>query len=150
MENMHAAGHQHTMDASMQHSTTFHLVGGHGNIPGHNHGEGISGHAHHAMMLQDFKHRFYISLLLTLPILLLSPMIQNLLGFSLSIPAGKYILFAFATVLFIYGGKPFLTDAVGELKQKSPAMMTLIAFAISISYLYSTLTVFFITGTAFF
>ncbi len=119
-------------------------------MTGHNHGESMSGHTHHAMMVRDFKHRFYISLLLTLPILLLSPMIQSLLGFSLSIPAGKYLLFTFATVLFFYGGKPFLTGAAGELKQKSPAMMTLIAFAISISYLYSILTVFFIAGTDFF
>lgn len=111
---------------------------------------GSNHHDHHAMMVEDFKKRFYISLILTLPILLLSPMIQMFMGVDWRFPGDTYILFGLSTILFIYGGKPFLTGAVDEFKQKSPAMMMLIALAISVSYLYSVLTVFVLQGSDFF
>ncbi len=112
----------------------------------HNH----QGHDHHAMMVQDFKRRFFISLALTVPILLLSPMIHSLMGVDWTFPGSSYILFALSTVLFFYGGKPFLTGARDELKERTPAMMTLIAFAITIAYLYSSAATFFLEGTDFF
>jgi Cu2+-exporting ATPase len=102
------------------------------------------------MMARDFKRRFYISLILTVPILLLSPMIQSFFNLDIRFLGANYILLALSTVLFIFGGKPFLTGARDELKKKSPAMMTLIAFAICISYIYSTLTVFVLQGNDFF
>ena len=107
-------------------------------------------HDHHAMMVRDFKQRFFISLALTIPILLLSPMIHSFMGVDWTFPGSSYILFALSTVLFFYGGKPFLTGARAELQERSPAMMTLIAFAIIIAYLYSTASMFFIEGTDFF
>lgn len=107
-------------------------------------------HDHHAMMVQDFKRRFFLALALTIPILLLSPMIQSFMGVNWAFTGSSYILFALSTVLFFYGGKPFLTGAKDELKEKSPAMMTLIAFAITIAYLYSTAATFFLEGTDFF
>jgi P-type Cu2+ transporter len=107
-------------------------------------------HDHHAMMAKDFKRRFYISLFLMFPILTLSPMIQMFLSVDWRFTGDSYILFALSTILFIYGGKPFLIGAIGELKKKSPAMMTLIAFAISVSYIYSTFAVFLSEGTDFF
>ncbi len=107
-------------------------------------------HDHHAMMVRDFKQRFFISLALTIPILLLSPMIHSFMGVDWTFPGSSYILFALSTVLFFYGGKPFLTGARDELQERSPAMMTLIAFAIIIAYLYSTASMFFIEGTDFF
>lgn len=108
------------------------------------------GHDHHAMMVQDFKRRFFISLVLTIPILALSPMIQSFMGVDWAFAGSSYILFALSTVLFFYGGKPFITGARDELKERSPAMMTLIAFAITIAYLYSTAATFFLKGTDFF
>ena len=121
-----------------------------GHMSGLANGTPMNSRAHHVMMVRDFKRRFYFSLLLALPILIISPVIQGFFGLDLAIPASKYILFALSSVLFLYGGKPFLKGALDELKQKTPAMMTLIAFAISVSYLYSSLTVFMITGTGFF
>jgi Cu2+-exporting ATPase len=107
-------------------------------------------HDHHAMMVEDFKKRFYFSLIITLPILLLSPMIQMFLGVNWRFAGDSYILFALSTILLIYGGKPFITGARDELKEKSPAMMTLIALAISVAYIYSALTVFILIGGDFF
>jgi len=117
----------------------------------HHDEKGHSGqHNHHAMMVADFKKRFFISLGLMLPILALSPMIQSFLSVDWEFTGDAYLLFALSTVIFFYGGKPFLTGAVDELKKKSPAMMMLIALAISVAYIYSSLTVFFISGTGFF
>ncbi|KAF0224473.1 MAG: Cu2+-exporting ATPase [Erysipelotrichaceae bacterium] len=107
-------------------------------------------HDHHLMMVNDFKRRFFVSLFITIPILLLSPMIQMFMKVDWRFAGDTYILFALSTVLFIYGGKPFLTGAVDEIKKKSPAMMMLIALAISVAYIYSALTVFVLTGGDFF
>jgi len=107
-------------------------------------------HDHHLMMVNDFKRRFFVSLFITVPILLLSPMIQMFMRVDWRFAGDTYILFALSTVLFIYGGKPFLTGAVDELKKKSPAMMMLIALAISVAYVYSAMTVFVLTGGDFF
>jgi len=87
-------------------------------------------------MLEDFKKRFKISLLITVPILLLSPMIQSFFGFTLEFTGSKYILFALSTIIFFYGGWPFLTGLKDELSDKQPGMMTLIALAISVAYFY--------------
>ena len=104
------------------------------------------------MMIKDFRRRFWISLIITLPILLLSPMVQELLGFefSLSEMADKYILFGLSTIVFFYGGWPFLKGLVDELKEKQPGMMTLIAVAITVAWGYSTATTFGLEGSSFF
>ncbi|SHH16887.1 copper-translocating P-type ATPase [Desulfosporosinus lacus] len=107
-------------------------------------------HDHHAMMVEDFKKRFFVSLIIMVPILLLSPMIQMFMGVDWRFTGDAYILFALSTILFIYGGKPFITGARDELKKKSPAMMMLIALAITVAYIYSTLTVFVLQGNDFF
>ncbi len=114
------------------------------------HGEHEGHHDHHAMMVEDFKKRFFISLIITIPILILSPMIQMFLNVDWRFNRDSYILFALSTILFFYGGKPFLTGARDELKQKSPAMMTLIALAIIVAYVYSSFTVFILEGNDFF
>ncbi len=118
----------------------------HGNHEHHDHTE------HHQMMIKDFRRRFWISLIITLPILLLSPMVQDLLGFefSLSEMADKYILFGLSTIVFFYGGWPFLKGLVDELKEKQPGMMTLIAVAITVAWGYSTATTFGLEGSSFF
>ena len=109
-----------------------------------------SHHNHHAHMVKDFKKRFFISLIIMVPILALSPMIQTFLNVDLRFPGDSYILLFLATFLFIYGGKPFFVGAVSEIKQKSPAMMMLVALAISVAYIYSTFTVFGLAGSDFF
>ncbi|MBT2569059.1 heavy metal translocating P-type ATPase [Planococcus sp. ISL-110] len=93
-------------------------------------------------MVEDFKKRFFVSLALTIPILALSPMIQHFMGVDWRFENDLYILFALSTIVFFYGGWPFLTGGIGELKDKNPGMMTLIALAITIAYSYSTLVVF--------
>jgi len=107
-------------------------------------------HEHHASMVRDFQRRFMVSLILTLPVLLLSPMIQEFFGFSIFFPGAEYILFITSTVIFLYGGYPFFKGFYGELKDRVPGMMTLIALAISVAYLYSSATTFGLEGGVFF
>jgi Cu2+-exporting ATPase len=112
-----------------------------------------AGHAfHHAHMVADFKKRFWISLILTLPILILSPMIQQFLGWGEAIrfTGDLYVLFASSSVVFFYGGYPFLKGLLDELKAKQPGMMTLIAVAMATAYLYSAAVVFGLSGKIFF
>jgi Cu2+-exporting ATPase len=105
---------------------------------------------HHEKMIADFRKRFWISLILTLPILALSPMIQGFLGVKFTFPGSQYVLFAFSSIIFVYGGWPFLKGLYDELKEKSPGMMTLIGFAISVAYFYSSAVVFGLKGRFFF
>ncbi|WP_193063815.1 copper-translocating P-type ATPase [Oceanobacillus oncorhynchi] len=100
-----------------------------------------SHHDHHEHMIADFKKRFYISLVLALPIILLSDMIQSFFNYSLTFAGDHWVELILASIIFFYGGWPFLTGAVDELKQKSPGMMTLIGFAITVAYVYSAATV---------
>ena len=116
----------------------------------HDHAQHHNHQDHHRMMIEDFKRRFWVSLLLTLPVLLLAPMIQDLLGISWSFTGDRYLLFALSTIIYFYGGWPFLKGLVEELKQKMPGMMTLIAVAISAAYLYSSAVVFGLEGKTFF
>jgi Cu2+-exporting ATPase len=120
------------------------------NKPGVNPKMGNTGHNHHAMMIADFKKRFFVVLVLTLPILVLSPMIQHFININWQFAGSSYILFALSTLVFIYGGWPFLKGWVNELKEKNPGMMTLIGFAISVAYTYSAATVFGLKGIDFF
>jgi P-type Cu2+ transporter len=118
---------------------------------GHDHGSHDHSE-HHAMMIQDFRKRFWISLVLTLPVLALSPMVQQLLGFEFALfpEFDSYILFGLSTMVFFYGGWPFLTGLADELKKKQPGMMTLIAVAITVAWGYSTATTFGVEGSTFF
>lgn len=109
---------------------------------GHGSGHGHHGHGGHEDMVEDFKKRFFISLILTLPILAISPMIQHFMGVDWRFDNDMYVLFALSTIVFFYGGWPFLVGGIAELKDKAPGMMTLIALAITIAYSYSTLVVF--------
>ncbi|SMG22892.1 Cu2+-exporting ATPase [Marivirga sericea] len=116
----------------------------------HNPGHGDMGHDHHKMMIEDFKKRFWISLVLTIPILTFSPMIQRFLGYDWLLPGNSYILFGLSTIVYFYGGWPFLKGLKDELKEGAPGMMTLISMAISVAYFYSSATVFGLEGEDFF
>jgi len=105
---------------------------------------------HHRMMLEDFKKRFIISIIITIPILILSPMIQTFFGYDLRFPGYIYILFVLSSFVYLYGGFPFIKGMYDELKKKRPGMMTLIAIAISVAYIYSSFVVFGLQGVVFF
>ncbi|MBS4070502.1 MAG: copper-translocating P-type ATPase [Algoriphagus sp.] len=92
---------------------------------------------HEGHQTSDFIKRFWVSLILTIPILLLSHMIQQWLGFSIAFPGDRYVLMALGSAIYIYGGMPFLKGMVGEIKSKAIGMMTLVALAISVAYFYS-------------
>lgn len=102
-----------------------------------------TGH-HHA--LQDFRRRFIISTILTIPILILSPPIQAFLGIFVWFPGSDYLLLALATAVYLYGGWPFLSGIINELRARMPGMMTLIAVAITVAYVYSSAVVLGIVG----
>jgi len=118
----------------------------------HDHGEDHDHGSHHAEMVEDFRRRFWVSLALTVPILALSPMIQGFLGLTdtLAFPGDSWILLGFSTAVFFYGGWPFLVGLVRELRQRQTGMMTLIALAITVAYVYSAATVFGLRGEPFF
>lgn len=122
----------------------------HSVAPAHNPAHGMAGHDHHGMMMDDFKKRFYISLAITVPVLLLSEMIQHIFRFHFTFPYSQYVLFVLSSIIFFYGGLPFLKGLVSELKGKKPGMMTLIAIAITVAYAYSTAIVFGLMGMDFF
>lgn len=126
--------------------------GEHGDGKVHKHKEHQSNghHNHHEMMIKDFKRRFLISLIVTIPILVLSPMVQKWVNIEVIFIGSNYLLFALATFIYFYGGWPFLKGLKDELKEKKPGMMTLIAMAITVAYLYSTATVFGLKGDDFF
>jgi Cu2+-exporting ATPase len=134
--NQSSSGHEHHHEHS-NHSED------HG---GHDH------HEHHADMARDFLKRFWISLALSLPIIVLSPMIQGFLGLreTLSFTGDIYVSFVLSSLVFFYGGWPFLKGLVEELRDKQPGMMTLIGIAITTAYAYSTLVVFAVEGKIFF
>jgi Cu2+-exporting ATPase len=103
-------------------------------------------------MAADFRKRFWISLILTLPILILSPMLQKLAGLreAIHFSGDIYVLFAISSAVFWYGGWPFLKGLFAELKSRQPGMMILISVAISTAYFYSSAVVFGLTGKMFF
>lgn len=127
--------HQHAHHAHEHHKQQDHK-GGHDEHAGHH--------------TADFLKRFWLCLALTIPVLLLSHMIQEWLGIRLTFTGDKYVLLALSTFIYIYGGQPFLTGLVSELKHRNPGMMTLVAVAITTAYIYSTAVVFGLKGMDFF
>jgi len=107
---------------------------------------------HQAHSVAAFRKRFWIALIVTLPILALSPMIRELVGLedALGFPGDVYVLFALSSFIFFYGGYPFLKGFLSELGGKKPGMMTLIALAITSAYVYSSAVVFGLPGEVFF
>lgn len=109
------------------------------------------GHAsHHEAMARDFRDRLVVSAAFTVPVLALSPMIQGWAGVSVQIPGGKYVLFALSAFVYGYGGYPFTTGLLREVRSRAPGMMTLVGLAITVSFLYSSAVVFGLEGSLFF
>lgn len=111
----------------MNHSNQMH----HDNHESHNH---HSGHAHHH---GNFKAKFFVSLIFAIPIIFLSPMMGVKLPFQFTFPGSEWVVLILGTILFFYGGKPFLSGGKDEIAAKKPGMMTLVALGISAAYIYS-------------
>ena len=109
----------------------------------HSEHSGHGGHDH-GTMVADYRRRFWLVLVLTPPVLLLSPMIQHLLGITeaLAFPGDRYVIFVLSTMAYFYGGWPFLIGFTSELRKGQPGMMTLIALAISAAYFFSVAVTF--------
>lgn len=134
----------------MEHHGSEHQDHGKGKME---HQKGRHGHHdHHRMMVADFKRRFKVCLAFTVPVLILSPMIQSFLGIDgkIGFPGDQMVLLIFATVVFFYGGWPFLKGLFSEVSQKQPGMMTLIALAITVAYAYSSAVLLGLEGKVFF
>ena len=130
---------------------------GHGEHEGHTasaaHGgrEGPAAHVDHTGHEQMFRRRFWVSLVLTIPVLAFSPMLQEWLGFTIPpFPGSRWIGPAFALAIFFYGGTPFIQMAIPELRNRRPGMMTLISLAISVAFVYSLFALAVAPGTSFF
>src|SRR4030042_271254 len=146
--HQHQDHHEHMHGQNAAHSEIQHKQETHQMKPEQHRGHGGG----HEDMIGDFKKRFWISLAATLPVLLLTPMIQMLLGLgeTLRFKGDEYVLFILASFIFFYGGWPFLKGIVAEFKATQPGMMTLIAVAITTAYLYSSVFVFGLPGSIFF
>ncbi len=120
-----------------EHNHKHHDHENHTNHENHNHDHhgdhGGHGHHHHG----DFKKKFFVSLIFAIPIIFLAPMMGIELPFQFSFPGSDWVVLVLATILFFYGGQPFLSGAKEELKARKPGMMMLIAMGISVAYFYS-------------
>jgi Cu2+-exporting ATPase len=130
----------------MDHSTMNHGSVQHGENPK----MGTEGHDHHKMMIADFRKRFYVVLVLTIPIMLLSTMIQRFMGIHFQFAGSSYISLALSSIVYFYGGWPFLKGLADEIKARNPGMMFLIGFAITVAYAYSVAVVFGLKAMDFF
>ena|SRR5690554_6557659 len=113
------------------------------------HEHGHEGHDH-ASMIDDFKKRFWISLVVSVPVILLSEMIQHWFGYTIAFPGDRYVLAVLSSFIFFYGGWPFLKGLWDEVRKNAIGMMTLIAVAISVAWAYSTAVVFGLEGMDFY
>jgi Cu2+-exporting ATPase len=112
-------GEEHNHQNHMNHSNHMH----HDNHASHHHG--------------NFKVKFFVSLIFAIPIILLSPMMGVNLPFQFTFPGSEWVVLILSTILFFYGGKPFLSGGKDEIATKKPGMMTLVALGISVAYIYS-------------
>ncbi len=125
--NLNNNGEEHNHQNHMNHSNQMH----HDNHASHHH---HSGHAHHH---GNFKVKFFVSLIFAIPIILLSPLMGVNLPFQFTFPGSEWVVLILGTILFFYGGKPFLSGGKDEIATKKPGMMTLVTLGISVAYIYS-------------
>lgn len=125
-DNEHSHDMNHDSSMQMNHSQQMNMGGG-----------DMMMHGNHMMHMGNLKQKFWVSVILSLPILFLAPAMGVHLPFQFSFPGSEWVVVIFATILFIYGGEPFLKGAYYELKAKKPEMMTLISLGITTAYVYS-------------
>ena len=128
---------RHQGGIGMEHETMDHSKMEHGNQGGH------TGHGRHdhGAMIADFLRRFWVCLALSVPVVLLSMMFRDLTGFTLDFPYRNGMVLVLASIIYGYGGWPFLTGMVGELRNRQLGMMTLVAIAITTAYVYSVVVI---------
>ena len=131
MTNHEAHEHHEHHDHHENHDRHDH----HQHHEAHAHHDHASGHAHHHH--DNFKIKFFVSLIFAIPIIILSPMMGVTLPFQFTFSGSEWIVLILATILFFYGGKPFLSGGKDEIAAKQPGMMTLVALGISVAYIYS-------------
>ncbi len=142
------AAEQHVSHAEHEHQMQD---GAHAEHAGHEAHAGHGAHVDHTGHEQMFRRRFWGSLLLSVPVLALGSALPRLLGLGTpSFPGSMWVVFAFAMVVFAYGGIPFLQMAVPEIRNREPGMMTLISLAISVAFIYSVAAQIFGLGEGFF
>ena len=125
------AGMDHSAHAGMDHS-------GHAGMDHSGHGGGHGGHGGHAGHVEQFRKLFWINAVLAIPVVVFSPMFAMLLGYQIpDVPGATWIAPLLGTVMYLWGGRPFLTGAVDELRARQPGMMTLISLAITVAFLAS-------------
>jgi Cu2+-exporting ATPase len=148
-------GDQHESHDSMDHSKHKASVA---TTPEHASHDGINAkaghgtaHADHSGHEQMFRKKFWVSLVLSIPVLLFSSSIQEWLNFSLPVfPGSQWITPILSVVVFLYGGLPFLKMAIPELQNRKPGMMMLISLAISVALIYSVAALFMPGSMTFF
>lgn len=133
-DHNHMPNHDHLVDE--RHQAMNHEHHSHEGMD-HSQHHGAHEEMDHSMHHGNFKQKFWLSLVLAIPILFISPMMGVDLPFQFQFPGSEWLVLILATILFIYGGQPFLSGAKMELKDKNPAMMTLISMGITVAYLYS-------------
>ncbi|MFN2189359.1 MAG: heavy metal translocating P-type ATPase, partial [Candidatus Promineifilaceae bacterium] len=137
-----------------QHVVDQHQTLDHQHHEGHNEHEmheDHAGHQDHTGHEEMFRRRFWVTLALSIPVLIFSPAIQNFFGYSMpDFPGSQLIVPVLGVVIFAYGGLPFLQMAVPEVKSRSPGMMTLISLAISVAFFYSIAATIFDLGEPFY
>jgi Cu2+-exporting ATPase len=146
---MHTHAHSSKDEKPVKDTPVSHTGHSHHPAPDQDTHAAHGGH-NHSGMIDDFRRRFYVVLLLTVPVVLLSPMIQHWLGVDWAFPGSAYVLLGLSSVIFFYGGWPFLKGFYDEMKTRTPGMMTLVAIAITVAYAYSVATVFGLEGMDFF
>jgi len=137
--DMHNKENDHTRHAMEEKNHDGHSGGNH------------KAHVDHSGHEQMFRKKFWISTLISIPVLIFSPTIQSWLGYQLpAFPGSEWITPVFAVIVFWYGGVPFIKMAVPELKNRQPGMMTLISLAIMVAFIYSAAALFLPTSVTFF
>ncbi|SEL56837.1 Cu2+-exporting ATPase [Chitinophaga rupis] len=146
MEHIHSQHEQH--EHHQEHAPAATKTDQHTHHKAQDHTSSHNEHAGHHTA--DFLKRFWLCVALTIPVLLLSHMIQQWMGFTFTFPGDKYVLLALSSFIYVYGGWPFLVGLTRELKYRNPGMMTLVAVAITTAYVYSVAVVFGLQGMDFF
>ncbi len=148
--------HQHHQDhETMEHNQHMNAHAGHMDHAAHGvhqmGGGEHAGHIDHTGHEALFRKRFWVSLILSIPVLLYTPMLQMWFGFRMpELPGSQWVAPLFAVIVFLYGGIPFIQMAIPEIRDRQPGMMLLISLAISVSFIYSLAAIFANLGEGFF
>ncbi len=130
--------HQHSHLSPDHSGHTTHTMRDGATMPSGMHGD-HAGHGDHSGMIADFMRRFWISLLLTVPVVAISPMFQMAVGYHFDFPGSNWVSVILGAIIYFYGGRPFLKGLWDEVRRREPGMMTLIGVAITVAFFYSTI-----------